>query len=192
MFTANPNLQCCIRCGFWADPEHFSKKGRGNVYIAHERRAVCIGCEQEDRDEAKQGNPWFAKARSTLNHHAKRFKLSATDFCQQYGWTVPRLAHMLEHAFDNTCPYCWMAYKEMRNQLADITIDIIDPAREPWLRTNVQPCCRTCNTAKSNMAPERWERRLRFWRERRAYLDRIQADGTYGLPLFQEQPELVS
>jgi hypothetical protein len=155
------------RCDGWFDEEiafHHRQYRHGyNVYVVID--TICIGCRQTDRDIKKAADPWIAKVRSSIAHHAKKFELSAVAFCRQFGWTIDRLAYVLSHAYDNTCEYCYRSYKEMRNGLADITLDIVDPKQPPFFPTNVKPCCRTCNTEKGSMSPERWARRLIYYRE---------------------------
>ena len=92
------------------------------------------------------------------------------------------MAHDLRHALDNTCAYCWFPYNEMGHGLDDVTVDIIDPKKDPYYHTNVQWCCRTCNSAKSTLPPELWARRLIEFRRRAVYLTKAGPDG--GLPLF--------
>jgi hypothetical protein len=59
----------------------------------------------------------------------------------------------------------------MTHGLADVTIDVIDPAKEPFYSTNTRPCCMTCNRAKHDMSPEDWAKRLLGWRLWRARQD---------------------
>jgi hypothetical protein len=51
----------------------------------------------------------------------------------------------------------------MDNAQWQVTMDIIDPRKAPYLATNVQPCCQTCNREKSNTDPELWARKLQAW-----------------------------
>jgi hypothetical protein len=175
----------CIRCGVTAEEEHFRKNPGGRKLCIRSFHNVCIGCEQEARDARKKKNPWIAKAQSTIAHHAKKYKMRIPTFRERYGWTIERVAHDLQHAYDNTCPYCWRPYQEMKHGLADVTLDVLYPDKPPQYRTNIRACCRTCNTEKSTMDPEKWERRLRFWRVRKAHIDRLKDDAIYGLPLFE-------
>jgi hypothetical protein len=97
------------------------------------------------------------------------------------------VAHILEHAFDNTCVYCREPYKNMENAQWQVTIDIIDPRKAPYLATNVQPCCQTCNREKSNTDPELWARKLQAWagweeHRRQARPPPVQLDLGFGEP----------
>jgi hypothetical protein len=160
--------QRCVTCGGSYDREVAFRKNRhirGSRALDPDTRATCIGCEQTERDSHKAVDAFMAKARGTIQRHAHRYHMTAPEFAKSYGWDVPRVAHILRHAFDNTCAYCRQPYSAMRNGPNDVTMDIIDPAKEPYLETNTQPCCGTCNTSKSNSSPELWARKLRFWRE---------------------------
>lgn len=159
--------QQCIKCRGWYDRDVGFRRNphSGARILAPEYRAACIGCEQDARDAEKQVDPFPAKARWTIRHHADKYQMATPEFIASYGWDVDRVAHLLRHAYDNTCIYCRRLYTDMRNGPADVTMDIVDPKQEPFLETNTQPCCRTCNTEKSDLPPEKWARKLRFWRE---------------------------
>jgi hypothetical protein len=137
-------------------------------------RAVCIPCKQIDRDQRKSLRPALKKAADTVKHHAKRFGMTTSDFTRRYGWEVARVAHDIEHAYENTCSYCWRPYVEMAHGLADVTIDIIDPGQPPYY-ANTRPCCRTCNTEKGRLTPVEWARKLAGWRLWREQQERIAA-----------------
>jgi hypothetical protein len=113
----------------------------------------------------KKVEPFIAKARSTIKHHAMRYQITAAKMTEAYGWDIERVAHLLRHAYENTCIYCRRPYSSMRNGPSDVTMDIINPREAPYLETNTQPCCQTCNQSKSDSSPEMWARKLRFWRE---------------------------
>lgn len=165
--------QPCIRCHGWFDRVvGFRRNPGGRQARIHAYRAACIGCEQDARDADKQIDPFPAKARWTIRHHAMRYQMQAGEFVRNFGWDTDRVAHLLRHAFDNTCVYCRRPYSGMRNGPADVTMDIVDPDKAPFLETNTQPCCRTCNTEKSDLPPEMWARKLRFWREYEAHKQR--------------------
>lgn len=156
----------CEQCGGWYDQDiafqHKRQRQSYNyVYIVID--TICIGCRQAARDKEKANDPWLVKARSSIDHHARKYGLSSKAFCRKYGWEPGRLRYVLSHAYENTCEYCYHPYKEMRNGIADITLDIVDPEQPPFYPTNVKPCCRTCNTEKGTMSPERWNRRLIYW-----------------------------
>jgi len=163
-----PNVvakQRCVKCGGTYDRDVAFRKNPHGPGARARARATCIGCEQTDRDKRKAVDAFMAKARGTIQRHAHRYNMTTPEFAKSYGWDVPRVAHILRHAFDNTCVYCRRPYSAMRNGPNDVTMDIVDPSREPFLETNTQPCCGTCNTSKSDMSPDEWARKLRFWRE---------------------------
>jgi hypothetical protein len=132
-------------------------------------RQQCIPCQQTRSDLRKRLRRSIRKAHSTISNHAKNYALTKRDFERKYGWNADRVAHDIDHAYENTCCYCQIPYVDMPHGLADVTIDIIDPAKEPFYSTNTRPCCGTCNRAKNKMNPEDWAKRLlgwRLWRER--------------------------
>lgn len=158
--------QQCRKCRGWFDREVAFRKNplaRRAAITAQPFRAVCIGCEQTGRDGRKAVDPFISKARSTIRTHSHKYDLKPGDFIRLYGWDVQRVAHVMRHAFDNTCTYCRHPYSGMRNGPAAVTMDILDPRKPPHLETNTLPCCQTCNSAKSNLTPEAWSEKLRFW-----------------------------
>jgi len=167
LMLVEPLKQQCRKCRGWFDQQAFFRKNPDNRSRAHisarEFRVICIGCETTARTELKNADSWLAKARSTIRRHASRYKKTTKEFVRLYGWDAPRIAHILKHAFDNTCPYCREMYATMPNAQWQVTMDIIDPSKQPYLETNVQPCCQTCNREKSNTPPELWARKLRAW-----------------------------
>lgn len=167
-----PARQRCRSCGGRFDQEAFfrSKNDKRRLHISgREFHSTCIGCEQTARTERKTADRWLEKARSTIQRHAARYKKTTKEFVRLYGWDAPRVAHILAHAFDNTCPYCRDPYAAMPNPQWQVTMDIIDPEKLPFLETNTQPCCQTCNREKSNTPPELWARKLRAWAEWEAH-----------------------
>jgi hypothetical protein len=168
---ADPVKQKCFRCTGWFDQEAFFRKksDKRELHISSLRHPVCIGCEITARTEDKKKDPWLEKARSTIQRHARKYKKTTKEFIRLYGWDTIRIAHILKHAFDNTCPYCREAYAGMPNSQWQVSVDIIDPTKPPFLETNTQPCCQTCNREKSDMPPELWARRLRCWAEYEAW-----------------------
>jgi hypothetical protein len=160
----------CRKCGtvYPVDIAPLMFRRNSGVRRIRDTRSICIPCEQTRGDARKRLRRSIRKAHSTIGHHAKRFGLTKREFERRYGWTADRIAHDIEHAHDNTCCYCQQPYADMAHGLADVTIDIIDPAKEPFYSTNTRPCCMTCNRAKSDMSPEDWAKRLlgwRLWRE---------------------------
>lgn len=161
-----PPQQRCRACGGVFDRDvFFRRRDKSGLHICspRTRHMICLGCEVTARTDRKKANPWCEKARSTIKRHAAKYSLSVQEFVRLYGWDVPRVAHILEHAFVNTCVYCRKLYSSMENPQWQVTLDIIDPKKKPFLATNVQPCCQTCNREKSNLEPELWARKLQAW-----------------------------
>ena len=172
-------LRRCDRCGFDYDEAAFyNRKGadrregraesRGAGILAPHRRTVCAGCEQTEADRRKLANRELVKANNALSTHAAKYGMDRAAFALRYGWDVRRMAYDLAHAHANTCTYCWQPYADMGNGLADVTLDIVDPAAEPYYRTNTRWCCRTCNAQKHRTSPELWSRRCGAWAEWRS------------------------
>ena len=128
------------------------------------RRSVCVGCLQTGRDYEKQRNRFRVKARNTIRSHAARLKISKEELTKKFGWTIDRVEHLMRHAWENTCAYCWRPFKELPHGLADLTIDVIDPFRDPHVETNTTICCSTCNKEKQRTPPGEWSEKLRSWR----------------------------
>jgi Pyruvate/2-oxoacid:ferredoxin oxidoreductase delta subunit len=162
---SDKNQYQCHQCGLWWPEIFFRQNRRKNkrchIYVTRPR---CKGCEISKRTDAKKVDPFIAKASSTIGDHARKYNLSREQFVWKYGWHLHRVAHLLRHAFENTCTYCRRAYKEIGG-LNDLTIDIRDPAQEPFLDTNAVPCCRTCNSEKGDMTSEQWGTVLMCWRK---------------------------
>lgn len=178
-------LKLCNRCGQMRDAEAFFRSGRGGRHVhLPTKRSVCIGCEVTARTERKQHSRWIAKARSTRQHHAIRFRITAKDLEVKYGWDTSQMAHDAEHTFKNGCHYCLAPFSSMANGLADLSLDINDRDREPFYVGNTRWACLTCNRQKSTMSPEIWARRLLEWKAWKSDLERRTANPLCGLPLF--------
>ena len=153
----------CTRC-YGSFPEsffHYVVTTRGkNRY----QRTICIGCVQTSRDGKKVGNRFRAKARNAIRSHATRLKISPKEMTRKFGWTIDRIEHLIRHAWDNTCVYCFKTLQDLPHGLADVTIDIVDPRRDPHLETNTAICCATCNKEKQRTPPDKWAEKLRSWR----------------------------
>lgn len=181
----------CKRCGYEADEEAFFRQNRkklfGQVYVTE--RATCIGCELTARNDPTPEARALRKVRNSIAHHAEKWGMTPKAFSVRFGWEPERMVYDVLHTAENTCVYCWFMYQEMGHGLDDISLDIIDPSKDPYYYTNVQWCCRTCNTEKSSLPPELWARRLIEWRRWREWMDNIHNNPSHGLPLFD--PQLV-
>lgn len=145
----------------------FTMRTRARVPELHRD---CNRCRQDARDARKQANRWVQKARWTRQRHAKRYKLPVAEFARRYGWEIARIAHDFEHAYANTCPYCWEPYAAMVNGLSDMTLDVVRANEPPDYRTNVQPCCGTCNTEKGKTLAHLWSIKCDVNRRRAQWL----------------------
>lgn len=148
-------------------------------------RNVCLGCEQHHRDDVTFRARPAKKAHNTLMRHAQKYikrglVASIRDFAERYGWDTKQIAHDIEHAYLNGCPYCLESFASMANGLWDLTLDIIDPSTPPYYRTNTRWCCATCNREKQQTPPDLWGAKLQAWAAWRAWHEARQADPWYG------------
>ena len=139
---------------------------RGKPYL----HAVCIGCELTERTNKKQRNRPREKARKALSRHATKYikeglVSSAQEFTSLFGYSVDQMAHDIEHAFQNGCPYCGRSFASMAHGLNDVTLDIIDPKRPPNYRTNTRWVCNTCNSEKQKTDADLWDMKCQCWAE---------------------------
>lgn len=166
-------LRRCRRCGGTYSEAFF--RAWGDNGRCHQRvRPVCIGCELTARTERKRRNRSLEKARRTLYHHADKYirlgvATSRDDFAERFGWDVRDMAHDIDHATANGCPYCRRPFAEMEHGLADCTLDVIHPDQLPYYRSNARWCCQTCNNEKRRTAPEQWGAKLRDWEQWREW-----------------------
>ena len=165
----------CDRCRWAYDEDAFfnlygSKDSR---ILESRRRTTCAGCEQTLGDAKKNEQRSITKAANAISSHAKRHNMPRSEFAHRYDWDLKRMAYDIDHAYENTCVYCWQPYASMDGGLSVVTIDIIDPTAEPYYRTNTKWCCRTCNTQKQRMTPALWARRCAAWAQWRENQHRI-------------------
>jgi hypothetical protein len=194
----------CNRCGLENDEEAFfrrdtSESRRSASTLAEQQyRAVCVGCEQTERDEIKEADRWLAKARSTISHHCDKFNdrcgtdLTPREFASRFGWVAERIAHDMEHAYGNGCTYCHRLYRSMKNGPSDITVDIVNRDEEPYYVTNTKLCCQTCNKEKGKTPPHLWARKLLAWARWEAHQKLLKIDQTVGLPIFEFLKAMVT
>jgi hypothetical protein len=137
--------------------------------------STCALCRQTARDEKKRANRWLPKCRKAINTHADKFVArgvasSRSEFVERFGWDLRAMAHEVEHAYTNGCPYCHQPFGKMGNGPRDITLDVIDPEQPPYYRTNCRWVCSTCNSAKARTPPRLFGARLAAaekWRKAR-------------------------
>jgi hypothetical protein len=153
-------------------------------------RARCIGCELSARTRKAQANRIRKKAGNARTRHAHtyrerqipgRFVLpsyvrTSEDFYREYDWDTDQMAHDIEHASQNGCPYCWQLFSTMEGGLKNITLDIVDPRLPPYYRTNVRWCCNTCNREKQRTPPDLWGAKLSMWKLWRENQQKLMTD----------------
>ena len=170
--------------------EDFFQLHEGASILAPRRKLRCIGCSLTRRTEEKNsGQRFIVKARNALMSHGHRlarkgFVTGPEDLARRFGWDVARMAHDIEHAFENWCSYCSRPYSTMPNGLEDVTFDIVDPKQPPYYTTNCKICCQTCNRGKSKTSPGRWAKKLLWWQEWRRQQQRLKEDQSLISPLF--------
>jgi len=159
-------------------------------------RSTCIGCELTARTDKTRESRERDKARRAVRTHFEKYRrehreqgkypwmagiTSQGEFAQRFGWDVAQMAHDIEHAHKNGCPYCRQSFAEMAHGLADVSFDVIDPSKPPYYRTNVRPCCLTCNREKNRTAPDLWGAKLQAWeRWRRWTATEFPPDSLFG------------
>jgi hypothetical protein len=122
------------------------------------RRARRSHYEKYRREHREQGkHPWMVGI------------TSPQQFGDRMGWDIDQMAHDIEHAHANGCPYCRESFASMAHGLADVSFDVIDPEKPPYYRTNVRPCCRTCNSEKKHTPPDLWGAKLQAWEKWRRW-----------------------
>jgi hypothetical protein len=112
-------------------------------------------------------------------------------FAIQYGWKVDQMAHDIEHAHKNGCPYCHRSFSEMGGGLSDVSLDIWDPQKQPFYALNTRWVCRTCNKEKQRTPPELFGEVRMSWERWERHQTALRADPLAGLPLFQAARSLL-
>jgi hypothetical protein len=182
----------CNKCGGeWDAEAFFRKRNLPHMKLSApsfiDYHPTCIGCELSERNDPTPEERARRKADNSIRLHAEKYKMKPSEFATRFGWDIERMVYEILHGHENTCPYCYERYDVMGHGLTDITLDIVNPEREPYYRTNVKWCCATCNREKATMPPELWDRRLIVWPQYMAWRERIRGDVTHGLPLFNER-----
>ena len=147
----------CRECGGRYDPEWFQSHTKNDGTIVFD--LDCLLCAQSKRDNT---DPFYRKAYDATRRHAEKYKMPMKEFQEEYGWDVKKIAHEMKHAWENGCGDCDEPYQGMENGLRELTLDILDPTKEPYYRTNVRIICNGCNQRKSSMSPERYERFIKY------------------------------
>lgn len=123
-----------------------------------------MGCEQTTRDERKQRDRMLQKIRDTTSRHARKFGITRERLMHHYGWTVEKLkSDALEHYERKGCSYCEKAFLKGQT-MNDLTLDIVDPTKEPFYSFNVKWICNACNRMKQLASPVVFAIRLAMWK----------------------------
>lgn len=166
----------CKRCGFRAPEEWFVKSRKVTSIFASKntgenyRQTVCPMCQQEVRDKKKWSNRWIVKARNAIYNHAKKYGMKPQEFVDNFGWETAKVAHMMQHDYENSCSYCHHLFKNMGHGLRDITLDVIHPELPPYFQTNVIPVCQTCNSSKGKRDGTSFGLHLQMVKKRQEFL----------------------
>jgi hypothetical protein len=186
-------LKKCNKCGGEWPLEACYRKRNENLRLStlrHDQanyQSTCVMCEITERNDPTPEERAKRKAQNSIDRHAQKLNMKPNEFAKQFGWHIDRMVYDITHGLENTCPYCWELYSAMGHGLSDITLDVVDPQKEPYYRTNTKWCCSTCNSEKSRMAPHLWEQRLIIWPQYMAWRNKVRNDPTHGLPLFAER-----
>lgn len=127
--------------------------------------AVCRMCEAARRHRE---DPWIGKAWRTIRLHreayAKEYEKASErfshwdgnplTFAEAYGWHARLIANEMKAAFNGPCKGCGIDYKTMGHGPRDLTVDIIDPTREPFYAYNTRLLCESCNSHKGKKTPD--------------------------------------
>lgn len=181
----------CTNCGVTAAEKFFprTRTRSGKFAIGkRQRRPICAMCLQQEGDKHKRHNRAITKAKQMLYSHAQKYnskngtRLTPAQFGETFNWKIYQMAHDITHNFENWCPYCLDAYKNMDHGLADLTLDIINPNELPYY-TNVRYCCATCNRRKGKRGATEFGEWLAFVACRQTFLDG--KPGTLGKPQYR-------
>lgn len=183
-------IKTCKKCGQTYQPAEAFFRSNRKLGNSRYLKKICIGCELSARTERKQLNRPREKARRTWHSHADKYikrgiAQDRADFADRFGWDLDQIAHDIEHAASNGCPYCHRPFAEMAHGWADITLDIVNPALPPYYETNARWVCMTCNREKQKTAPDLWGAKLQCWKQWREHQAKLAVDPWAGLPLFE-------
>lgn len=169
----------CKRCGATYPAElvlrafEARRKAKVGGSILPPLRSICRPCRQGHRDSRKAQDPFLSKAQWTIRKHAKRFEIEHSKFVEVYGWRAEFLAHDAKHAFENGCPDCRRPFSTMRHGIADLTLDITNPAEAPFYGKNTRWICGTCNMKKGKLGATEWGRDAAMWSLWKANQERL-------------------
>ncbi len=150
---------------------------------------ICVGCRSEQMMEWQRAHAERTKAISTTNSHATRAGMPVSEFAERYGWDYAQMEDDIKAAFAvGVCPECERPYDTIHPGLPALSIDIVDPEKDPTYGENTRWVCRMCNSSKQRATPQLWEERKQGWRIWRANREKREAYRYGDMPLFAEQP----
>jgi hypothetical protein len=163
-------MQTCKTCRR-EFPASFFRIKRGKSVGFTRKAHKCMGCDAAERSRKKAAplGRFMEKARTTRLRHAAIYskkwgrKVTASELERDYGWDLHVMAHEIEHASKNGCPYCHEPFSGMGG-LHQVTVDIVDREKPPHWSVNKQLCCSTCNSEKGTKTPEQWAEYLQCWK----------------------------
>ena len=156
----------CRQCGEIRPLAEFVRNAHGRGLSAANPsgyRARCYVCESQKRTEAKTDSRERHKARDTRRRHAARLAASPyapnwprpidlDSLTEFYGWTNDLVEAELRRAVEvGVCEGCGDRYAlpaKGDGPLADVQVDILDPAKAPFWGVNTRVVCGTCNRQK--------------------------------------------
>jgi len=138
-----------------ANTDYFRSERGGRLH------AICKMCESKKRHSEDR---WKHKAQTTIAYHRLRAleeyqitpeKFPSWDgryktFAKIYGWDAAKIAGEMEALYEGPCRICGRIYKDMGHGRHDLTVDIIEPASEPFYNDNTRLVCGSCNSRKGS------------------------------------------
>ena len=118
------------------------------------RDSICKDCRITMRNAKRDENPYLHAFRSRRQDHAKRLHVRVADLVA-IGWDAElralEMKYQFEHGYCPVCPYrldgvpTLNFYREMKEGLQELTIDIFNADLPPVWPGNVWWVCKTCN-----------------------------------------------
>src|SRR5262245_52205883 len=109
----------CARCTGWFDSEvFFGRKNRRYASLLSGTKPICLGCEQEVRDEKKIANRWGCKIRDTTRRHARKKNIPVKELIDRFDWNFDRMMRDAQSAYEGGCSYCGGLYSLMGHGLS--------------------------------------------------------------------------
>jgi hypothetical protein len=126
---------------------------QGSLPTTH-RAKICKDCQITQRNAKRDENPYLHAFKARRQDHAKRLHTRVGELIA-LGWDAElralEMRHQFEHGYCPICPYRHEGeptlnfYRDMKEGLKELTIDIFTPALPPIWPGNVWWVCKTCN-----------------------------------------------